>query len=353
MHISKKVWSRVAPEDENLLMDVRACKVALLIRGRNAWHGTWVQHFMQNAEMYTTIESAKNGAEHLRAPGNVFYVLEVPALLLLGKITSTVHVETSNERPFEHFAGIGNWTNKSVLGNFREGIYPGVSLRDAARVIENTRLFWGENRFSSRNMLAGHVTSLDDLAFKTRSLQAFRSFGQGSEYLLGWEIFENNFVSKNVIALEKAWNRDLRIALNGNNVQTIEALVSGTAEQGSYMSKSEWAERLSQEIQTTREEIVDARNELEILNEFRDRLANEVVRASDSLQVTMTKRLNQNRSSVVMKKLREIYETQIDKVEFLEKELQEVLDKIRVLQERHLTANKRWRILIRERNEYF
>ncbi len=54
-------------------------RIYYLIRGRNAWHSTWVQHYFPGC-MSTKLSDAESDAERKRGNGNVFYIKELPAL---------------------------------------------------------------------------------------------------------------------------------------------------------------------------------------------------------------------------------------------------------------------------------
>ena len=62
--------------------DILPIIIRYVYRGRNAWYSTWTTHYFDGC-FHDTVESAKQYAESLRAPGNVFYIEEIPALAFL------------------------------------------------------------------------------------------------------------------------------------------------------------------------------------------------------------------------------------------------------------------------------
>lgn len=64
-------------------------KIYYVSSGRNAWWSTWVKRYNPGC-MHTTLHSAKLYAERLRTNGSVFYIQEIPALVLEGKFISLV-----------------------------------------------------------------------------------------------------------------------------------------------------------------------------------------------------------------------------------------------------------------------
>ena len=81
--------------------------------------------------MFSEIASAKRDAERLRGPGNVFYITQVPAILLRGLKTSIVLADPREDVPFRYFHGLGVDETPSRYGAWLNGIYPGIATRDA------------------------------------------------------------------------------------------------------------------------------------------------------------------------------------------------------------------------------
>ena len=67
------------PSDTIIRRGVR--KIYYVFQGRNAWHSTWITQY-NNGCMHINLDNAKKYAESLRACGSVFYIREIPALII-------------------------------------------------------------------------------------------------------------------------------------------------------------------------------------------------------------------------------------------------------------------------------
>lgn len=199
--------------DDDLLLDVEAGIVAYLIRGRNAWQSTWVRHWFHDAHLFSDVSSARLGAESLRERGNVFYVRETPAVLLRGPSGGVVLCNPGVDDPFSGFTGFETTPVETEYGNWIDGIYPGVSLRDAVSAFDEDSDHWLGSRASERTIRAGAVPA--DFAFSHRvgDLQSLRSYAQGVNYLLGWvpDLGPRPFKMNGSKAVAKRWRDRTRL----------------------------------------------------------------------------------------------------------------------------------------------
>lgn len=78
-------------------------KIFYLIRGRNAWHSTWVTHYFDRC-MHDTLATAKAWAEELRERGSVFTIREQPALAFRSAIGAVLVTEINTQTP------LASWT---------------------------------------------------------------------------------------------------------------------------------------------------------------------------------------------------------------------------------------------------
>ncbi len=173
--------------DDDLLLKIRAGVVSVLIRGRNAWHSTWVRHYFKNAALYSTNQSARVGAERLRGPGNVFYISETPALLLQGEKRGLLICDSNSAAPFTDFMGDQQRIRGEENDRWIDGLYPGVSLWDAFETFSLQSEFWRHGSRSQYSLKFGEVPS--DFAFVEGEglLLSWKSYAQGGTYPLGWQ----------------------------------------------------------------------------------------------------------------------------------------------------------------------
>jgi len=172
--------------DDDLLLDIEVGVIAFLYRGRNAWHSTWVQNWFREARLYRDIYGARFGAESLRKQGSVFYVREVPALLLRGSRESVVVCDINASAPFSEFDGVGCVPVDTAEGRWIDGIYPGVSLRDATRAFDPASGKWRGAQKAEGSVALGLVSADSSLPSREEELRSVKSYPQGTGYLLGW-----------------------------------------------------------------------------------------------------------------------------------------------------------------------
>lgn len=216
MKIAEVNWTESESEsyDDDLLIDVRAALVVLLIRGRNAWHSTWVEHYLRNATMYTDVASAKAGAESKRERGNVFYVVEAPALQLRGAVRNVVVCDSHPNDPFGRFVGFGEEVHPSRLGPWIGGLFPGVSVRDAVSAFAHDSGFWKGPTPSEHSMRLGQLPPEVNLARRSGKLASFSSEAVGVDYFLRWKpsLAGNRYTRRGVNAVERNWKHALDVA---------------------------------------------------------------------------------------------------------------------------------------------
>lgn len=194
--------------DDELLLEIEAGVITYLIRGRNAWHSTWVRHWFRNTHLFSDIASAKQGAEPLRERGNVFYIHEAPALILRGPHEAVVLCDHHEDNPFSRFIGLDTTPVDTPEGRWIGGIFPGVSLRDAVAAFGWASGNWSGPQKSEHSMLIGVAPS--DYVFTQRKgkLQSLTSYPQGSGYLLGWSVSgtPRSFTSSGAAAVARRWH---------------------------------------------------------------------------------------------------------------------------------------------------
>lgn len=81
---------------------VAARKIYFLVRGRNAWHSTWIQHYYPGC-MATKLSDLESDAETKRSFGNVFYIKELPTLALQTKAGVLIVTEINTNAPLSGY----------------------------------------------------------------------------------------------------------------------------------------------------------------------------------------------------------------------------------------------------------
>ena len=199
--------SEPPPYDEDLLLDIRVGTVVILIRGRNAWHSTWVRHYLRNSTLYTDVPSAKLGAESQRGPGNVFYIVEAPALLLRGNLSNVVLCDAHPDNPFGHFTGLDATVTASAYGDWIDGVFPGVSVSDAATAFKHDSGHWLGSVPSEHSLRTGMLDSADLFDTTAHLMQSLVSRSIGSNYRLQWGLHSpgNRYTPSGATRVAKRW----------------------------------------------------------------------------------------------------------------------------------------------------
>lgn len=91
--------------EADVLVDVRAARLYLLTRERNAWHNTTSRRYKGPASLTASLEQAKREAERWRAQGSSFTIQQVPAVLLIGEEMRVAITESLSRH-----ASVNVWT---------------------------------------------------------------------------------------------------------------------------------------------------------------------------------------------------------------------------------------------------
>lgn len=153
--------------------------MVLLVRGRNAWNSTWVRHYLRQATLYTDVASARTGAEHRRGPGNVFYIFDAPAILLIGQSINVVLCDAHPDNPFGAFTGFSSTPTDSIYGPWVDGLFPGVSVRDAVRAFHHNSGHWSGPTPSEHSLRSGRLDNPSLLSKSQRTKTSLFSRGIG------------------------------------------------------------------------------------------------------------------------------------------------------------------------------
>ena len=230
MKIPEPDWNDIQLREDQIV-SARAMTAVLLYRGRNAWHSTWVQHYIRQADLFSSIDDAKAGAERLRAPGNVFYIKEVPALVLEGVRQSLILVDPNSDICFEKFSGFHKETVVTSFGKFAEGVFAGCPLKDAHNVFIDFQRNWKLGKSGEKLILTGVLES----GYPAKDIKAefagFSSESHGGKYRLGWNRMGNRYSPERLNILVSEWEDSI------SQVDIDDAL-----NEGKKHSKMKWIE---------------------------------------------------------------------------------------------------------------
>lgn len=155
---------------------VRPVRIFFCIKGRNAWHSTWVRRYTEKS-MHSTVKSAFGWAEEQRGPGNVFYVMGLPALRINLADVSILVTEINSPAPMNWGLRSPHWVEALTSGRrfrgFIELCYD--RLAKEASEYENLVLFRTE-----RNLY------LDPISNGHEMLPSWKSSAVGAKRYLNW-----------------------------------------------------------------------------------------------------------------------------------------------------------------------
>lgn len=186
MKIAELAWAN-HPDADDVLLDIKGCTVSVLVRGRNAWHSTWVRHWFRNSHFYSDHRSAQLGAESLRERGSVFYVRDRPAILLDGTSSRIVVFDGFDHEPFKHFTGITEDLVSTPVGGYYQGVFPSTTLREAVDAFRPGSHWWAQGHRTDNDVQFASVPDGTPLVgLRAKDLRATTSYPQGSGYHLAW-----------------------------------------------------------------------------------------------------------------------------------------------------------------------
>lgn len=308
--------------DDDLLLDVLSGSIVLLVRGRNAWHSTWVRHYLRNATLYSDVSSAKGGAESQRGQGNVFYVVEAPALQLRGALSNVVLCDAHPDDPFGRFTGLDGVVHPHADGDWVGGLFPGVSVRDAVAAFAHDSGLWAAPVPNEHSLRRGRLEADQVIRRTRRPLESLVSVAQGSNNYLGWRprTVGNRYARRGANGVARRWNRWLSEAnaVDGTDTHRAARLAEYRDEVLCAVPRSVWSRRRADRMAQQREAMLQAHYaaveaELRAMSVRR-----ELAAARQELQAAEAARLHPAETSAGIRAQRERVEKAREKVHALE-----------------------------------
>ena len=187
--------------------EIVPCLLYYVTTGRNAWHSTWVQHYSPGC-MHTSLISAKGHAERRRTQGTVFTIKEQPSLGLLNAEGFVAITQINTNTPLKDYseeALVATPSNGAKLIEQSKDNYLVEGANTGAAVLSfdvNSR-FWRKPPPKKHSVIVvcadQQDLELEPLAM--RKLEAWSSYSNGGNYLLGWRERENEVRGAQVAAL--------------------------------------------------------------------------------------------------------------------------------------------------------
>jgi hypothetical protein len=168
-------------------------KIYYVSSGRNAWWSTWVKQYNSGC-MHTTLDSAKKYAEKMRTNGSVFYIQEIPALVLEGRFISLIVTQINCQDVLQNYkpkskdltsgATHCHITANSLLCHAYNSFVYNSAFWDIAPPAKNSVL-----------RLLCHTKLKDFDFYRASSVSSYKSESIGPNYYLQWH--PSTFEAKN------------------------------------------------------------------------------------------------------------------------------------------------------------
>lgn len=195
-------------------VSVRSAKLFYVLRGRNAWHSTWVTHYREDS-ISPDLISAKSVAERWRQQGSVFTIRELPCIVAQGDVGSLAITQINTSTPMSGLllprrkgSEPWNWPVETLLERA-----VGRDLKTFHEALEEVYLSW--HRFKGRldDLLVFAVPTgveIEVLGKRGSRLRKWRSRSEGGDYGLRWW---------------QEWSSDLSGAVARNSAEVLDGLL--------------------------------------------------------------------------------------------------------------------------------
>lgn len=196
----------VKDPEELRLRGIRAVKIYYCFYGRNAWHSTWVQKYYIDC-MHSNLDSAKRFAERNRVQGSVFYIEELPALLLDGGSYPVLVTQINERCPLREYSAKALREDVSIESEKIEGyrnnyLTFGSPLNGVILSFEYNSRFWKTQQpWKNSVILLYTETEFEPVELKTTKLKAWKSSSLGKDYYLSWSPIKSRVSQSSVIRL--------------------------------------------------------------------------------------------------------------------------------------------------------
>lgn len=200
------------------LKNVQAIKSYYLVKGRNAWHGNWVKTFEQD-QLFFDLDSAKESAEERRNCGNVFYIEELPTVVLTSNIGDVIISEVNTDEPLKGF------DCSSDLFRLR------TPIAKAAKSFDYYGNHWNSPPPNPESLfvLFDYLGARQYEPLGDHSLTKWTSYSSGGQYRLGWVEESGRFASSAILKLVRQAKRQprkiKRTSVGGVTVGSVEGIV--------------------------------------------------------------------------------------------------------------------------------
>lgn len=221
------------------LLGVKPARLYVVIRGRNAWHSTWVQNYSGPSALSASFVAAMAHAERKRKQGSVFYISEVPGIALQSEEGPVALVDFHSRNCF------GKW-DASIGADYLElGTPIGAVLRSLGPYGH-----WRGKAPSRHSFISGKAdwNSVAQLPPR-KPLKRWQSHSVGGQYALSWDEYRSHYTRQGVNNVVRTFE-----AVNGQEQRL-------TAEGTYWLAAEEGLKRARRRSQEEMKELVSLAEE--------------------------------------------------------------------------------------------
>lgn len=178
---------------DELLESVETGILYYIHSGRNAWHSTWITRYSAGC-MHTTFASAREFVEKKRVQGSVFYIKQLPCLIVSSNKNKLYITEINSKKPLSGYSmqAITNVIpfGKKLVENYKNNyFYIGADLENIGLSFDVDSRFWKHKPSAKNSVLIFY--SINNKIYKTeeipKNLRCYKSISHGKQYFLDWQ----------------------------------------------------------------------------------------------------------------------------------------------------------------------
>ena len=190
------------------VLTARPIMIYYLVRGRNAWHSIWVQHYYPGS-MATSLEEVEKTAETMRERGNVFYISELPALCFESTQGNLIVTEINTPAPLIGYSTTSTTLDIPVGQHLAENssnnyFSAGSNIELTALSFRHDSRFWKKRPTPNDSIIKLYLKKEDTEILEPLKSSLHRRASQpsgGSQNFLCWSISESKIDVASIKAL--------------------------------------------------------------------------------------------------------------------------------------------------------
>lgn len=140
MHLEEVKTENFSLISDDIIIKKGIRKIHYILSGRNAWHTTWVNQYSSGC-MHENFFSASMRAEELRNQGSVFYILEIPALVVEGKRQTLVVTQINTDDVLRSYTPTPARPIEALYPKINY-LHPGASMVSFYKTVVSNHDFW-------------------------------------------------------------------------------------------------------------------------------------------------------------------------------------------------------------------